>query len=117
MPQILEIAFWNVVRTSPTLPPSAIRTLAMRRRWPVPRQHYADILEDRGDRRMRLVDGDLDRADARKCREDGVGDRAGGALQQLVIGVLERGGRGRHHVGIRYGIGETVGVRGLRQVG
>ena len=31
MPQILEIAFWNVARTSPTLPPSAISTSAMSR--------------------------------------------------------------------------------------
>src|SRR4051812_17120236 len=116
MPQILAIAFWKVARTSPTLPPSAIRTSAMGRRMPGARQHHADVVKDRGNRRMRLVDGDLDRPDARKRRQDGIGHRAGGALQQLVIGVLERGGRGRHHVGVRHGIDQPIGVRGFREV-
>src|SRR5882757_1599426 len=116
MPQILAIAFSKVVRTSPRLPPSAIRTSAMGRRMPGARQHHADVVKDRGDRRMRLVDGDLDRPDARKRRQDGIGHRAGGALQQLVIGVLEGGGRGCDHVGVRHGIDQPVGERGFRQV-
>src|SRR3954463_8963041 len=116
MPQIWAIAFWKVARTSPTLPPSAIRTLAMSG-VPRARQHDADVVEDRGDRRMRLVHGDLDRTDARKVRQDGIGDRAGRALQQLVIGVLEgRGGR-RQDVGVGHGVGEPVAARRLRQVG
>src|SRR5882757_2785049 len=90
MPQMLEIALPNVARTSPTLPPSAISTSAMSGRLPRAGQHHADILEDRGDRRVRLVHGDLDRADARKRR---------------------------HHVGIGHGVGEAIGVRGLRQIG
>src|SRR3954454_19607088 len=116
MPQIWAIAFWNVARTSPTLPPSAIRTLAMSG-VPRTRQHDSDVVEDRGDRRMRLVHGDLDRTDAGKERQDGTGHRAGRALQQLVIGVLEsRGGR-RHDVGVRHGVGEPVAARWFRQIG
>jgi len=87
MPQIWAIALPNVARTSPTLPPSAISTLAISG-MPRARQHDADIVEDRGDRRMRLVHRDLHGADAREVRQDGVGHRAGRALQQLVIGVL-----------------------------
>ena len=49
----------------------------------------ADVLKNRGDRRVRLVHGDLDGADAGKRGQNGVGDGAGGAFQQLVIGVLE----------------------------
>src|SRR3954447_6169732 len=116
MPQILAIAFWKVARTSPTLPPSAIRTSAMGRRMPGARQHHADVVEDRGNRRMRLVDGDLDRPDARKRRQDGIGHRAGRAFQQLVIGVLEGGRRGCDHVGIGHGIDQPVGARGFRQI-
>ena len=67
-------------------------------RLPRAGQDHADIVEDRGDRRMRLVHGDPDRADARKRREDRVGHRAGGALQQPSW-CLERRGRGRHHAG------------------
>src|SRR3954447_3009867 len=116
MPQLWAIAFWNVARTSPTLPPSAIRTLAMSG-VPRTRQHDSDVVEDRGDRRMRLVHGDLDRTDARKVRQDGIGHRAGRALQQLVIGVLEsRGGR-RNNVGVRHGVGEPVAARRFRQIG
>src|SRR5882757_8418620 len=99
MPHMLEMAFWNVARTSPTLPPSAISTSAMKNmilsgRLPVAQQDHADIVEDRRDRRVRFVDGDLDRADARKRRQDGIGHRAGGAFQQFVIGVLEGRCRG-----------------------
>src|ERR1700692_1539955 len=100
MPQIWAMAFWNVARTSPTLPPSAIRTSAMRRRLPRARQDHADVAENRGDRGMRLVNGDLDRADPRKRHKDGVGNGAGRALQRLVIGILEGRGRGGDHVGI-----------------
>jgi len=39
-------------------------------------QHHADIVEDRGDRGMRLVHRDLDRTDARKRRQDGVATAA-----------------------------------------
>src|SRR6267378_3079746 len=80
------------------------------------RQDHADILEDRGDRRVRLVHPDLDRADARERRQDGIGDGAGRAFEQLVIGILEGRRRGRHHVGIGHGIGEAVGARGFRQI-
>src|SRR5213076_3205022 len=77
MPQILAIAFWNVARTSPTLPPSAIRTSAMRRLRPRARQDYPDIVENRSDRRVRLMNGDLDRADAGKRPQYRVGNGAG----------------------------------------
>src|ERR1700722_6103431 len=117
MPQMLAFSFWNVVRTSPTLPPSAIRTSAMRGMLPGAYQDYADIVEDRGDRRVRLVNGDLDGADARKRGQDGVGDGTGGAFQQFVIGVSEGCRRGRDHIGIGNGIGETIGARGFRQIG
>src|ERR1700716_2097970 len=121
MPQMLEMAFWNVARTSPTLPPSAISTSAMKNiilsgRLPGARQHHTDIVEDRGDRRVRLVDGDLDYIDWRERHQDGTGDGAGRALQELVIGILEGCGRGRDHVGIGHGVGEAIGARGFRQV-
>src|SRR6266581_4574537 len=99
MPQMLEMALLNVARTSPTLPPSAISTSAMSGRLPCARQYHADVVEDRGDWRMRLVNGDLDRVDARERHQDRIGDGAGRALQQLVIGVLEGCGRGCDHVG------------------
>ena len=48
------------------------------RGWlPGARQDDADIVENRGDRGVRLVNGDLDGADAGKRRQDGVGDGAG----------------------------------------
>src|SRR4029079_6692403 len=115
MPQILAMAFRNVARTSPTLPPSAISTSAMSGRVPLADQHHADILEDRGNRRMWLVHGDLDRVDPRKCCENRVGYGTGGALQQLVVGVLERRGRSRYHAGIGHRVRQETGVRGLRE--
>src|SRR6185437_1870835 len=128
MPQILAIALPKVARTSPTLPPSAIRAQAMSDlscrpasvlagRLPRPDQDHADIVENRGDRRVRLVHGDLDDGDAGKRRQDRLGDRAGSAFQQLVIDVLEGGGRGRDHVGIGNRVGEAIGARGFRQIG
>src|SRR2546430_17616866 len=106
MPQILAMAFWNVARTSPTLPPSAISASAMRG-LPRARQHHADVVEDRSDRRVRLVNGDLDGSDARKRRQYGVRHGAGGALQQLVVGVLERRGGGCVHAGIGNRVGKA----------
>ena len=73
-------------------------------------QDNADILEDRGNRRVRLVNPDLDRADARKRRQHRVGNRAGRAFQQFVVGVFECGGRGADHIGIGHRIGETIGA-------
>src|SRR6476646_6135932 len=116
MPQMLAMAFLKVARTSPTLPPSAISTSAISGRLPLARQHHTDILKDCGNGRMRLVHGDLDRVDARKRREYRVGNGAGGALQQLVVGVLERRRRGRHHAGVGYGVGQMIGARGFRQI-
>src|SRR6476646_571297 len=100
MPQILAMAFRNVARTSPTLPPSAISTSAISGRWPLAHQHHADILEDFGDRRMRLVDRDLDRVDAWERREDRILNRAGCAFQKLVMGVRKCRCRGFDHAGI-----------------
>src|SRR3954468_12107334 len=100
MPQILAIALLNVARTSPTLPPSAIRTSAMSGLFSRAGENHADVVEDGGDRRVRLVHGDLDGADPGKRRQNGVGDGAGGAFQQLVVGILERRGRGRNYAGI-----------------
>src|SRR3569623_746958 len=116
MPQTWAIALSKVARTSPTLPPSAIRALAISG-MPRARQHDADVVEDRRDRRVRLVHGDLDGADARKMRQDGVGDYVDRALQQLVVGCLECRRRRRHDLGVRHGIGEPVASRRLRQVG
>ena len=65
---------------------------------------------------MRLVHGDLDGTDARKGRDDGVGHRAGRALQQLIVGVLECRDCRRHHIGVGHGVGQVIGVRGFRQV-
>src|SRR3954464_12409450 len=116
MPQILAIAFWNTLRTSPTLPPSAIRTSAMPGLFSGAGENHADVVENRGDRRVRLVHGDLDGADAGKRRQNGVGDGAGGAFQQLVVVVLERRGRGRDYAGIGHGVDQAVGARGIRKV-
>src|SRR5258708_29054940 len=117
MPQILAIAFWNVARTSPTLPPSAIRTSAMRRLRPRARQDHPDIVENRGYRRVRRMNGDLDSGDAGKRPQYRVGNGAGRAFQELVIGILEGSRGGRDHIGIGHGIGETVRARGVRQIG
>src|SRR5258708_7587974 len=117
MPQMLAIAFTNVARTSPTLPPSAINTSAMTGLSASAGQDHPDVVEDRGDRRVRLVHGDLERADAGECGQNGVGNRPGRALQQLVIGVFEGRGRGRHHVGIGHGVGQAVRARGIREIG
>src|SRR5712664_1641133 len=100
MPQILAIAFWNVARTSPTLPPSAIRTSATRRRLPGAGQDHANIFENRGDRGVRLVNGDLDPSDTRKRREYVLCDAASRAFEQFIVGILERGRRGCDHIGI-----------------
>src|SRR5262249_46606559 len=59
----------------------------------------------------------LDGADTRKGRQDRIGDRAGGALQQLVIGVLECGDRRRHHIGVGHGVGQMIGARGFGEIG
>src|SRR6185437_3717023 len=117
MPRILAMAFRNVWRTSPMFPPSAIRTSAMGGWLARAGQDHADIVEDRGDRGVRFVHGYLDCVDAGKGCQDGVGHGAGGAFQQLVIGVLEGRRRGRHHVGVGHGIGETISPRGFREVG
>src|SRR3954454_21666265 len=116
MPQMLAIAILKVARTSPTLPPSAIRASAIARLFPRAGQHYADIVEDRGDRRVRLVDRNFYDADAGKRAQHGVRDRAGSALQQFVIDVLERRRRGAHHAGIGNGVHQAVGARGVGQV-
>src|SRR5438067_13067099 len=104
------MSLMNIAQTSPTLLTSSNSTSAMSGRLLLARQHHADILEDRGDRRMRLVHGDLDRIDARKRCQYRICNSAGGALQELVIGVLERRRRGRHHTGIGYGVGEVIGA-------
>src|SRR5262245_31628400 len=86
-------------------------------RVPRARQNHADILEDRGDRRMRLVHGDLDGADTREGRKDRVGHRARRALQELVIGILERRDGGCHHIGIGHCVRQVIAARGFRQIG
>src|SRR6185312_16223363 len=116
MSQIVAIAFGKVARTFPTLPPSAIRALAILRWMPAARQHHANILENRGDRRMRLVHGDLDGADARKGSQNRIRHGARGAFEELVIGIPESGRRGGHDIGIGDCIGEPIGAGGLRQV-
>ena len=83
---------------------------------PAAGQDDTDIVEDCGDRRVRLVDGDFDRADLRKPTKNGLRDRASRALQQLVVGVLEGRGRSRHHIGIGDGVGEAVGAGGLGEI-
>src|SRR6267378_1090559 len=88
----------------------------MRRRLPGACQDHADIVENCGNRGVRLVNGDLDRADARKRPEDGVGNGAGRAFQQFIVGILESCRRGRDHIGIRYRVGEAIGARGFRQI-
>src|SRR6516162_7436368 len=112
------IAFLNVARTSPTLPPSAINALVgpLAMRMPIARQHRADILEDFRNRRVWLVHGDLDGAHPRKGGEDRIGNRARCTLQEPVVAVLERRGRGCDHLGIGHRIGQSIGVRGLLQV-
>src|ERR1700704_3552949 len=116
MPQILAIAFLNMLRTSPTLPPSAISPSAMSGLFSRAGENHADVVENRGDRRVRLVNGDLDGADAGERGQNGVGDGAGGALQQLVVGVSKRRGRGRDHAGVRNRVDQAVGARGIGKV-
>src|SRR4051794_37784663 len=111
MPQILAIALRNVSLMSPTLPPSAISTSAMTMLSAAAGQDHADVVENGGDRGVRLVHADLERADAGKGGQNRVSDGTGGALQQLVIGVLE-GGRGcGDDIGVGHGIGQPVAAR------
>src|SRR5882757_4260396 len=70
----------RVARASPTLPPSAISASATA----LAPDGHADVVEDRRDRRMRLMDGDPHRGDAGKARKHLVGDRAGSGLDQAV---------------------------------
>src|SRR5215475_12012532 len=100
MPQMWVIAFRNVARTSPTLPPSAMIALPMQWRMAVAGQHHADIVEDRIDRRVRLVDGDFDRAYPGKRGKNGIRHGARRTLQELVVLVLEGGRRRCDHLRI-----------------
>ena len=79
-------------------------------------QDDADVIENRGDRGVRLVNGDRDGRDAGKRRQDGVGDRAGCAFQQFIIRVFEGCRRRSDHIGIGHGVGEAIGTRGIRKV-
>src|SRR5262249_29483763 len=107
----------KVVLTFPTLPPSAISTSAIARLSTGPGQRHADVLEDRGDRRVWLVHGDLDGADAREGGEYGVADSSGGALQQVIIAV----GKCLHcsvdDAAVVHGVLEPVGARGFGEIG
>src|SRR5512140_2359982 len=62
----------------PTLPPSASNASTMT----TPHQRHADIVESGGNRSVRLVDCNSDRADRRKGREYGIGHPAGGGFDQ-----------------------------------
>src|SRR4030081_475741 len=88
----------SVARASPTLPPSAISASDMFPRMTFSENQFplfgscaaraqnghADIVENRGDRRMPRGHGDPHGGDARERRQDLVGDRAGGGLDQAV---------------------------------
>ncbi len=78
--------------------------------------HHTDVVEDRGDRRVRLVNRYLDGADTGKGRQDRFCDCACCAFEQIVVVAFEGGARGRHHVGIGHGVGELVGAGRFRQI-
>src|SRR5262245_46507571 len=83
--QSAMIARSSVSRASPTLPPSASRALATARSF----DGDAEIGEGRGDRRMRLVHRHPHRGDLGKAMEHGVGNGAGGGLDQTIAARAE----------------------------
>ena len=76
----------------------------------------ADIGESRRDRRVWLVDRDLDLGNTDEAFEDGLGHHASCGFHQLVTPRREGAGRGLGDRGIRDGIGEFVGIGRVRQI-
>src|SRR5581483_8409943 len=90
--------------------------LPLRRRMATARQHHADILENLGNRRMRLVHRDFHGAHPRKRGQDGIRNRTGRALEQSVLGVLLGVRRGLDHAGIGGRVGPAVAARVFPEV-
>src|SRR3984957_3554980 len=102
----------RVVRTSPTLPPSTSSASAMA----LAQDRHADIVEDRRDRGMRLVERDPHRDDLREAGDERVGDRGGGGFDEPEA-VPGEGARRRIDDGaVGHGVGELVAAAGLGKV-
>src|SRR5882672_4665447 len=110
--QSIAIARASVARTSPTLLPSASSASAMAGA----RDGDADVRECGGDRRMRLVNRYPHRRHFCKAREDRIGDRAGGGLDQPIALGAERPARDLDDLVVADRVGELVGVRSGRKI-
>src|SRR5262245_48431952 len=102
----------KVVRTSPTLPPSASSASTMA----LAQDRYADIVEDGGDRRMRLVDGDPHRRHLGEPCEQCLGGNGGGGLDQPEALTGKRAGRGIDDRRVGHGVGELVARAGAGKI-
>src|SRR5260221_7842475 len=114
--QSASMARASVSRVSPTLPPSAISASGIALALALAVDRDADVVEGRGDRRMRLVDRDADRGHLLKAAEQCIGDGAGRGLYQPVALGAKRLARDRHHLVVADRIGELVAARCLGQV-
>src|SRR5262245_43648020 len=113
--QSRAIARSSVVRTSPTLPPKAMRAsgiLAL----PGSRDRNADIRKGCGNRRMGLVNGHGHGGHLCETFEHGGCNRARGRLDEAITLRAKHLRGGFHHVIIAHRMGELVGVRSLRKV-
>src|SRR5579872_355068 len=104
----------NVVRISPTLPPSAMNASAMS--FTHARDGDADIVERSGNRRMRLANGDADAPYRLIVLEHGISDRAGGRFHQTIAPRAERIARRFHQPLIGHRVLELVTARGLLEI-
>src|SRR6476469_3962543 len=96
----------------PTFPPRASSASTMA----TSHQRDTDIFERRGNRRVRFVDRDPHRAHARKIRQHGIGDAAGGRLDEAVSLAAEGFGRAIHDLVVGHRIDHLVRAGGGRQV-
>src|SRR5580698_4858939 len=113
----------KVLRTSPTLPPSAISALAkpeaagstmLARAGAL--DGHTDVVERRGDRRMRLVNGDSHRAHVRAAVQQGFGDCASCRFDQPVAARAERFADRFHHHVVGYRVLELVTARSRSEI-
>src|SRR5215831_9814943 len=79
----------RIARLFPTLPPSASSASAGFSAMAAPHQRDADIVECRGDRRMRFVNRDPHRTHAWEIRKHRIGHPAGGGLDQTIAFTAE----------------------------
>src|SRR4051812_29001000 len=76
----------------------------------------ADVVEGRGDRRMRLVHGNPDSCDLAELVQHGLGNGSGRGLDQPIALSAERLARHQDHLIVADRVGKLVGARRLSEV-